>query len=174
MKIEIIPLLISLIPSLFITLLAFFYFKTHTDNEEKRRRYLLHRENQKQALPLRLQAYERMALFMERISPGKLLLRTPPVDNDKKSYESLLVSTIEQEFDHNLTQQIYISDECWNMIKTAKNGTIALIRKSVLNGEVDSANKMREFILTEVVEKGAPSDKALSAIKSEVEDLFSI
>ncbi|SEM29318.1 hypothetical protein SAMN04487910_4653 [Aquimarina amphilecti] len=172
MDIEIIPLLISLIPSLFITILALFYFKTHTDNEEKRRRYLLHKENQKQALPLRLQAYERMALFLERISPGKLLLRTPPVDEDKKSYESLLVNTIEQEFDHNLTQQIYISDECWNIVKAAKNGTIAVIRKTVMQEDINSATKMREMILTEIIEKGSPSDKALSAIKTEVEDLF--
>ncbi|AXT54693.1 hypothetical protein J8L88_22080 [Aquimarina sp. MMG015] len=172
MNLEIIPLLISLIPSLFITILALFYFKTHTDNEEKRRRFLLHQENQKQALPLRLQAYERMALFLERISPGKLLLRTAPIDDDKKSYESLLVNTIEQEFDHNLTQQIYISDECWNIVKAAKNGTIALIRKTVMKEEIDSANKMREFILTEIIEKGSPSDTALSAIKTEVEDLF--
>ncbi|WP_299248782.1 hypothetical protein [uncultured Aquimarina sp.] len=172
MNLEIIPLLISLIPSLFITLLALYYFKTHTDNEEKRRRFLLHQENQKQSLPLRLQAYERMALFLERISPGKLLLRTPPLADDKKSYEALLVNTIEQEFDHNLTQQIYISDECWNIVKAAKNGTIALIRKTVLKEDVDSADKMREMILTTIVEKGSPSDTALAAIKSEVADLF--
>ncbi|WP_298549083.1 hypothetical protein [uncultured Aquimarina sp.] len=172
MNLEIIPLLISLIPSLFITLLALYYFKTHTDNEEKRRRFLLHQENQKQSLPLRLQAYERMALFLERISPGKLLLRTPPLADDKKSYEALLVNTIEQEFDHNLTQQIYISDECWNIVKAAKNGTIALIRKTVLKEDVDSADKMREMILTTIVEKGSPSDTALAAIKGEVADLF--
>jgi len=172
MEFEFIPLLISLIPALFITFLAFYFFKTHTDNEEKRRRFLLHRENQKQSLPLRLQAYERMALFLERISPGKLLLRTPPIGDDKKSYESLLVHTIEQEFDHNLTQQIYISDECWNIVKAAKNGTIALIRKTVLMDSVNSADSMRETILKVIIEKGSPSDDALSAIKSEVGDLL--
>ncbi len=172
MKLEIVPLLISLIPSLFLTLLALYYFKLHTDNEEKRRRYLLHKEHQKQSLPLRLQAYERMALFLERISPGKLLLRTAPVGEDKKEYESLLINMIEQEFDHNLTQQIYISDECWNMVRAAKNGTIALVRKNSLKEDITSANKMREAILTTVLEKGAPSDDALTAIKSEVEDLF--
>jgi len=172
MKLEIIPLLISLIPSLFLTLLALYYFKLHTDNEEKRRRYLLHKEHQKQSLPLRLQAYERMALFLERISPGKLLLRTPPVGEDKKGYETLLINMIEQEFDHNLTQQIYISDECWNIVKTAKNGTVALIRKNSLKEDITSADDMREAILKDLVEKGAPSDDALTAIKSEVEDLF--
>lgn len=172
MEIEIIPLLISLIPSLFITLLAFYFFKLHTDNEEKRRRFQLHRENQKQSIPLRLQAYERMALFLERISPGKLLQRMTPVGDDKKDYESLLIHTIDQEFEHNLTQQIYVSDECWNMIKTAKNTTIALVRKASLKEDVDSAAKMRELLLKQMIEKGSPSDDALTAVKSEVSDLF--
>ncbi len=172
MKVEIIPLLISLIPTLFLTIIALYYFKLHTDNEQKRRKYLLHREHQKQSLPLRLQAYERMALFLERIAPGKLLIRTAPLDDDKKNYESLLVRTIEQEFDHNLTQQIYISDECWNIVKAAKNGTIALIRNAALKEDITSASKMREAILTTIIEKGSPSDDALAAIKSEVEDLF--
>lgn len=172
MKIEILPLIISLVPALLITLLAMYFFKAHTDNEEKRRRFLLHRENQKQALPLKLQAYERMVLLLERISPGKLLIRISPLGEDKKDYESLLIGTIDQEFEHNLTQQIYISDDCWNTIKAAKNATIALIRKTTLKEEVDSANKMREVILTELLEKGAPSDTALAFIKEEISDVF--
>ncbi|TPN82400.1 DUF7935 family protein [Aquimarina algicola] len=172
MNLDITSLLISLVPAMLITLLAFYFFKLHTTNEERRRRFLLHRENQKQSLPLRLQAYERMALFLERIAPGNLLTRMAPVNDDKQGYTSLLTQTIDQEFEHNLTQQIYISDECWNTIKAAKNATIALIRKSSLKSEVDSANKMREDILTEIIEKGAPSDAALAFIKNEISDLF--
>jgi RNase H-fold protein (predicted Holliday junction resolvase) len=172
MKIEIIPLVISLVPATLITLLAIYFFKLHTTNEERRRRFLLHRENQKQSLPLRLQAYERLVLFLERISPGKLLTRTTPVGVDKKNYESLLVHTIDQEFEHNLTQQIYVSDECWNTLKASKNATIALIRKTALKEDVDSATKMREVILTELIEKGAPSDAAIAIIKEEISDLF--
>ncbi|MBQ4821965.1 hypothetical protein [Aquimarina sp. MMG016] len=172
MNIEIIPLLISLIPSLFITLLAFYFFKVHTDNEEKRRRFLLHRETQKQSLPLKLQAYERIALLLERISPGKLLNRMPPVSQEKKDYESLLIHTIDQEYEHNLTQQIYVSDDCWNTIIAAKNGTIAMIRKASLNEEVNSADKMREVILTQLIENGAPSDKALAIIKEEINEIL--
>lgn len=172
MDFDIAPLLISLIPATLITFLAFFFFKLHTTNEERRRRFLLHRENQKQALPLRLQAYERMVLFLERISPGKLLSRMAPVGEDAKSYETLLTHTIDQEFEHNLTQQIYISDECWNAIKTAKNATIALVRKTALKEEVDSAVKMREVLLKEIIENGSPSDTALSFIKEEISDVF--
>ncbi|TSE09010.1 hypothetical protein [Aquimarina algiphila] len=172
MKFEIIPLIISLIPAILITLLAVYFFKMHTTNEERRRRFLLHKENQKQALPLKLQAYERMVLFLERISPGKLLTRMAPVGEDKKSYEALLVHTIDQEFEHNLTQQIYISDESWNTVRAAKNATIGIIRKATLKEDVDSADKMREIILTELVEKGSPSDTALAVIKTEVSGLF--
>ncbi|RZS93980.1 hypothetical protein [Aquimarina brevivitae] len=173
MKIEIIPLILSLFPALFVAVLAYLYFKMHTDNEERRRRYLLHKENQKQSLPLRLQAYERMALFLERISPGKLMQRMAPVSDDKKGYENLLIHTIDQEFEHNLTQQIYITDESWSAVRTAKNNTIALIRKAVMDESVDTAAKMRETIITKVVENGAPSDAALSIIKAEVTELMS-
>ncbi len=172
MKFDIIPLIISLIPAILITLLAVYFFKMHTTNEERRRRFLLHKENQKQALPLKLQAYERIVLFLERISPSKLLTRMAPVGEDKKGYETLLVHTIDQEFEHNLTQQIYISDEGWNTVKAAKNATIGIIRKVSLKEDVDSADKMREIILTELVEKGSPSDAALTVIKSEVSGLF--
>ncbi|WP_108868320.1 hypothetical protein [Aquimarina aquimarini] len=172
MKIEIIPLIISLIPAILVTLLAIYFFKLHTTNEERRRRFILHRENQKQALPLKIQAYERVVLFLERISPGKLLTRMAPVGEDKKNYESLLIHTIDQEFEHNLTQQIYVSDECWNTVKAAKNATISLIRKTTLQESVDSADKMREIILTELVEKGAPSDAALAFIKNEISDIL--
>lgn len=165
-------ILLSLIPSALIAVITIYFFNLHTKNEEKRRRYLLHREHQKQALPLRLQAYERMALFLERVSPGKLLLRTPPIAEDKKSYKSLLINTIEQEFEHNLTQQIYLSDECWNRIKAAKNGIITLIRKSSLQDSIKDADALREAILTEIVEKGSPSDIALTFIKNEVGELF--
>ncbi len=172
MNFEIIPLLISLIPAALITFIAFYFFKLHTSNEERRRRYLLHREHQKQSFPIRLQAYERIALFLERISPGKLLTRMAPVAEDKKNYESLLIHTIDQEFEHNLTQQIYVSDECWNTVIAAKNATIGLIRKATMKEDVDSADKMREIILTSIIEKGAPSDAALAAIKAEVSEMF--
>jgi len=172
MKFEVIPLLISLIPALFVLLLAIYYLKSYIDNEEKRRIFLLHRENQKESFPVRLQAYERIALFLERISPGNLLHRMPPTSDEKKDYEFLLVNTIEQEYEHNLTQQIYISDECWNTIKTAKNATLGLIRQASFNEDVDSSKAMRESILTNLVEKGAPSDKALSVIRAEVSDML--
>ena len=172
MNVDVVQFLISLIPALFITLLAFYFFKTHTDNEERRRRFLLHRENQKEAFPLKLQAYERMVLFLERIAPGKLFQRMSPLGDDKQSYESLLINAIEQEYEHNLTQQIYMSDECWNTIKTAKNTTIAIIRKASMDESIKNAQGMIEKILTDTIEKGTPSDAAIAGIKGEIMDIL--
>lgn len=174
MEKEILGLVLYCIPAVITGAVAFLFFKEHIYNENNRRNYLLHKENQKETLPIRLQAYERMALFLERISPNKLLVRTNPLSSDKDSYETLLIQSIEQEFEHNLSQQIYISDECWSIINAAKNATVQLIRKSSLSDKINSADKLREAILTDSMDKRAPSDAALSFIKEEVNKLWSI
>jgi hypothetical protein len=113
-----------------------------------------------------------MALFLERITPSKLLIRITPMSSDKNDYEALLIHSIEQEFEHNLSQQIYISDKCWSIVTTAKNATIQLIRKANMLEKTDSANKLREVVLTEMLERNSPSDTALSYIKNEVSELW--
>lgn len=169
---RLIDMLLFAIPSLITGLIAYYFFKEHTKNEDGRRRFLLKKDLQVSALPNRLQAYERLALFLERISPNKLLIRISPSHLSKEDYESLLIQTIEQELEHNLTQQIYVSEKCWNIVLAAKNATIQLIRKGSLSEKTTSADKLREAILTEMMEKRAPSDAALSLIKEEIATIF--
>ncbi|MCF6295330.1 MAG: hypothetical protein L3J25_06540 [Flavobacteriaceae bacterium] len=169
---KIFELLLFTVPALITGMIAYYFFKEHTKNEDGRRRFLLHKDMQVNTLPIRLQAYERMALFLERITPSKLLIRVSPISSSREDYESLLIRSIDQEFEHNLSQQIYLSDECWNIITAAKNATIQLIRKASLLEKTDSANKLREVVLTEMMEKRAPSDAALAYIKKEVSDLW--
>ncbi len=169
---RIIDLFLFAIPTVITGLIAYYFFKEHTKNEDGRRRFLLKKDMQVNAMPLRLQAYERMALFLERITPSKILVRVTPTSSSKEDYELLIIRSIEQEFEHNLSQQIYVSDRCWNIVTTAKNATIQLIRKASLSEKTDTANKLREVILTEMMERRAPSDAALSFIKEEVSDLW--
>ncbi|WP_299117208.1 hypothetical protein [uncultured Winogradskyella sp.] len=168
----ILQLFLSLLPTIIVAAIAYYFFKGHIENENRRRRFQLQRNTQKESLPLRLQAYERMALFLERISPNKLVVRVRPTSSNKGDYESLLIASIEQEFEHNLAQQIYITDECWNVINASKNATIQLIRKSSLSDKVDSADKLREVILTNLMDRSAPSSAGLSFIKKEVGELW--
>lgn len=169
---KVIDLILYAVPALITGLIAYYFFKEHTKNEDGRRRFLLHKDLQVNSLPIRLQAYERMTLFLERITPSKLLIRVSPTSSNKESYEALLIATIEQEYEHNLTQQIYLSDQCWNIIVAAKNATIQLIRKASLLEKTNTANKLREVILTEMMEKRAPSDAALAFIKNEINELW--
>ncbi|WP_159023990.1 hypothetical protein [Formosa sp. L2A11] len=169
---SIINLFLYTIPALVTGMIAFYFFKEHTKNEDGRRRFLLKKEMQVNSLPLRLQAYERMTLFLERITPSKLLIRVQPMSDNKGDYEMLLINNIEQEFEHNLSQQIYISDECWSIITAAKNATIQMVRKASMLEKTDTADKLREVVLSEMMEKRAPSDAALSFIKEEVSDMW--
>ncbi|NNE31088.1 MAG: hypothetical protein HKN40_01840 [Winogradskyella sp.] len=172
MEQQLLDLLMYTIPALVTGAIAFLFFKEHTQNENNRRNFLITKDLQKEAFPLRLQAYERVTLFLERIAPAKLLTRVNPISSNKDDYENLLIATIQQEFEHNLSQQIYVSDQCWSIILAAKNATIQLIRKANKHEKTDSANKLREVILTELMDKSAPSNAALSFIKEEVSDLW--
>lgn len=168
---QIFQLFAYLLPSVVVGAIAFYFFRMHTNNEEGRRRYLLHKDSQQNTLPIRLQAYERMALFLERIAIPSLVVRVAPKSADKNDYENLLIRTIEKEFEHNLSQQIYLSDDCWNIIKAAKSATIQMIRKVALS-ETDSADKLREDILNDTMDKQSPSATALSFVKKEIGELW--
>lgn len=160
-----------LLPAVVTGAVAFYFFRLHTRNEDGRRRFLLHKDSQKDTLPIRLQAYERMVLFLERITINSLVVRVAPKSKNKSDYENLLIKQIETEFEHNLSQQIYMSDECWNIIKAAKNATIQLIRSAGMS-ETDSPDKLREDILNQTMDKQSPSATALAFIKNEVGELW--
>ena len=169
---NILQLFFYLLPALIVGLVSYYFFQMHFKNEDKRRRYILRQENQKTALPIKLQAYERMALFLERISLGKLLLRIKPVSQNIEDYEDLLTRTIDMEFEHNLAQQIYLSPECWNVIKTSKNATIGMIRKTARREDLENADMLREKLLTGLMDQSAPTDAALDYIKNEVRNFI--
>jgi hypothetical protein len=106
------------------------------------------------------------------MNPSNLLLRVTSVNNDKKAYSLSLINTIEQEFEHNLSQQIYISEKCWSVIVASKNATIHIIKQNSENESVQNAQELREAILKTVLNSSSPSTAALSFIKEEVRDFI--
>lgn len=169
---KILELTFYTLPALITAGVAYVFLKKFIQNDDSRRRFLLMRENQKQALPLRLQAYERMALFLERISLSKLILRVAPIGNDVKDYQNLLIHHIEQELEHNLTQQIYITDECWNTILKAKSSVIQIIREVAHDSTVQTVQQFREQVLSVQLENESPTNLALQYLKAEVQTFF--
>ncbi len=169
---KIIEILAYTLPSLITGGVAYYLFDSYFKDQQNTRRWLLQKDNRKDILPLRLQAYERMTLFMERINPSQLLVRITPVLEDKTEYANYVITQVEQEFEHNLAQQIYISDECWSIITTAKNATIQLIRLAVKSDKVADANQLREVVLSDLLGKTSPSSAAVAFIKNEVGQLW--
>jgi len=169
---QIIELISYSLPSLIVAFIGYNLFEQFTKNEREKRHYLLQKETKTDILPMRLQAYERMTLFIERINPSQLLVRITPISENKNDYQNFVIAQIEQEFEHNLAQQIYITEECWSVIIKAKNATIQSIISATKNEKISDANQLREFILKDLSEKQAPTSIALSYLKNEVSQLW--
>src|SRR5690625_2364969 len=111
----------SILPTIVVGYVAYYFFTNYVRNEQDRRIYNLKKQTHKDMLSYRIQALERMTLYLERIDPGRLLVRVKPSGEDKHEYERVLIQAIEDEFEHNLTQQLYLSPQCWDAIRDRKS-----------------------------------------------------
>ena len=168
---QILGLMVYCIPALVTGVIAFLFFREHTDNENNRRNFILKESIQKESLPIRLQAYERLTLFLERISPQNLLKRVSPISQEVENYKSLLIQTVEQEYEHNLSQQIYVSDPCWRIVSAAKNSTIQTIVSFNSKG-VSTANDIRPLLLDILLNNEVTTEIALNFLNEEVSILL--
>jgi hypothetical protein len=159
---------LTILPAIITGGVAYYFFNMHLKNENNRRNFKLIQEGKKLTLPTRLQAYERITLFLERINPSQLLVRVKPLGDNKEAYSSLLLGTIEQEYEHNISQQIYISEECWNVIISSKNAMAHIITEVTNNATVKNSQELREAILKKMLDTTPPSSIALSFLKTEV------
>ena len=167
-SIRIIELISYTLPTIIMAFVAYSFFELYTKNENTKRNYLIKKNTKPDALSLRLIAYERMTLFLERINPSQLLVRIAPISENKIDYQNFVIAQIEQEYEHNLAQQIYVSEECWSTITTTKNATIQMILLAAKNEKISDANQLREFILKDLLTKQSPSSVALAFLKKEV------
>ena len=102
---------------------------------------------QKKATPQTLQAYERLMILIDRIAITKLVSRVQPISTVKKDYADFLIKNIEQEFDFNASQELYVSKETWTVVDAAKNAVIQDILKTTLNMKSDSAYDLQSNLL---------------------------
>jgi hypothetical protein len=131
-------------------------------------------KNKEQTLNIRLQAYERMCLFLERISATQLIPRLNNPEFSVGLFQQILIQEVRNEFGHNLSQQMYMSNEAWEMIVKAMEETILLINNSTLDlDEEASAVELSKRILINTRELGFnPTRDALNFLKEEVRQLF--
>jgi hypothetical protein len=131
-------------------------------------------ETIKTLLPIRLQAYERMALFVERIAPNNLLIRLNGRAENSLEFQQLMLSEIREEFSHNLSQQVYMSDQVWTIVKNTMNETVALINLSARDLSPNApALELSKRIFEVILDKNINfSEEALRLIKQEIRENF--
>ena len=100
------------------------------------------------------------------------MVRIIPISENKFDYQNYVIAQIEQEYEHNLSQQIYMSEECWSIITSSKNKTIQLIRTAIASETVTNADTLREYVLKNSMENVMPSKEALFFLKEEVNKLW--
>lgn len=146
--------------------------KIFFENEEKKRRLTTAIENAKITVPLRIQAYERLTLLLERINPESLLIRVVTPQMTASLLHQELLITIRAEFEHNLSQQIYVSHESWNTVRQAKDWLVKIINEeSEKVAAVAPASALSEAILIAIVKQEVtPIQTALNTLKREVEN----
>jgi hypothetical protein len=170
--------LLALLPSVVVFLTAFYVIRNmlQSRSQERNQDWLVQikKEDHKHALPLRLQAYERLTLFLERIAPGALVLRVHKANMTSRMLHADLLATIREEYEHNVTQQIYVSDRSWAQVKMAKEETLRIINIAMeQTGDQPNSSALSQRIF-EVASRltHLPSQEALLVLKEEVRKLF--
>ncbi len=126
--------------------------------------------SQKQTLPIRMQACERLTLLLERIQPASLVMRTLEEASTARHLQQLLLRNIREEYEHNLSQQLYVSKAAWELVKGAREEALQLVNMAA--GEVKETATKQELASALVVKKAAIADEALAKLKEEVAALF--
>jgi len=150
--------------------------KRYFDNEQKERLLQMkideRRETLKVVTPIRLQAYERMALFLERISPDSLVLRCYQPGMDLKLLQGVMTKNIRDEWEHNLSQQVYLSADLWTRIREAKDEMVNLVNSAAVSlADTTDPTRLAASIFASAADR-SPVDGALEAMHRELHELF--
>ncbi|APD07997.1 hypothetical protein UJ101_02498 [Flavobacteriaceae bacterium UJ101] len=168
-------LLIAILPSFIMGAMLFIALKLYfnrvlglfLNNEANRREFELRKQQSNQMVLNKTQACERFAIYLERINPVNLVTRIQPTTSDVQVYSSTLNQIIDQEFEHNIAQQIYLQDHTYTAIKKAKNATKAMILQ--IAQESQSIEELRKDLIIQSTEKEeeVPSIIAMKILKKE-------
>jgi len=125
-------------------------------------------------LPARLQAYERMTLFLERIAPQNLLIRLNNPGFTARDFQKLLLDEIRNEYNHNVSQQVYMGEDVWNQIRNAKEDLIILINESASQlppeaTSIDLSKRIFEAVMNKNVDL---INHALIELRKEIQQTF--
>ena len=164
------------IPSLIMLLMAYLIIQKFLVSELQRKQIALMRDTQNITMPLRMQAYERLAILTERIHPRQIMQRVYTPDMTVADLRFALVLSINTEWEHNLSQQIYVSRQVWETVKHMKETELALVYQIAAQLPGDAPAKELQVRLADYIssqEDGIPAEIALQVISEEAKRALS-
>jgi len=170
----ILPIFLIAIPAGAVLAMAYFFLKKSNEKEIKSLQFQLKRDRQQHFLPMRVDAYQRAVLLMERIHPGNIVMRLHNPALPARMLQADILKAIREEYDHNVSQQLFISPQGWEMVRNSKEETIKIIniagnQMQPTSTGTDLASKIFEL----VAEIGKlPTEITCEYLKKELQELF--
>jgi len=162
------------LPALLVLITAYFLIDKLLKSEDKRRNFELYKSNLSQITPVRLRAYERLTLLLERTTPNTLILNVMKPEMTCLDLQRELLSSVRQEFSHNTSQQIYVSSELWGAVKASQESLLHLINACASKCPPDREASVLAEIIIQIYSSNeqSPSETTIEMLKKEVGQLM--
>ncbi len=162
------------IPALLVLVMAYIILDKMLKNDQNRRNYELRKSSLTATIPLRLRAYERLMLVIERTTPNKIIINIIQPEMTCFGLQAQLLSNIREEFSHNVSQQIYVSSELWTVIRATEESLIKLINMcaSQFAPEMPAAALAERIIEIYTQSEKSPGEIATEMLKKEVREMM--
>lgn len=172
----ILEILKYILPALIVLLASYSIVRNFLITELRKKQAEMLRDNQEITVRLRLQAYERLAVYVERIHPRQLVPRIYEPGMTVSALQQAIVYNIKAEFEHNLSQQIYVTKGVWDTVRGVKEQELNMVAHIASQLKADAPAKelhMRivDYVLT--VDGDLPTDTALKMINEEAKRVLS-
>lgn len=159
----------------FIALIAIYYvLKNDIQRFFNLKTIEINKESRANILPLRLQAHERLIIFVDRINPANLLVRLHQQGIGIGTLQAGILNEVRSEYQHNITQQLYVDSITWNVVRKLKDDTIAMINNAVQGIPADANGiELSKAILQHMagIDEN-PYDLTIELIKKDIQKLF--
>jgi len=164
------------LPSLIVFATSYYILKQYIDSQYNMKAMELKSRYRKDAIPLKLSAYERLLLLCDRLHLPNLILRLKVRDMNAMDLKNAMIISIQQEYEHNMAQQLYTSQQLWDIITLTKNDLMSMVNRAAENfNSSDNANALADAIVKEyaAMDKN-PLNLSISAIKEEAKIILDV
>ncbi len=129
-------------------------------------------DSRKTTLPLQLQAYERIILLLERISPANLLMRLNAGGFNVADFQQIIIREIREEFSHNLSQQIYMTNNAWGNVKSAVESTIGFVNEAAsdLDKQAPGIELSKKILKNVLGQTSNQIENSIESLKAEIRE----